>query len=227
MKHLTGQAIAQIAAVVSGLVFTSCMHALMEGGMGGHENHAGSHPAMEATLEKEVIVGDMKATAVLPSVELEKETVLVLRLSDSKTGEPIRRAKVYAHVEFQHSPGTHPGMDHDAMTDSSSEMKAEASRGAEFQQEVGESSTAGAYSFAFKAHRPGTYTITFHVTEIGGQTLSPALMIEANRTVTEGEQQHRGMGMFGMRGSTTYVILGTVVMGAMMLMMWLVGGSIF
>jgi hypothetical protein len=195
-------------------------------GTDGHGSQAEGHSAAEATLEKEVTVGELKATTVFPAIEIGKDAVFTLKLANSNTGEPIRRAKVYSHVEFEHSADTHHGMNHMAMMDSSSAMKKEEKHGNDSQQEVAESSTPGTYSFSLKPHQTGIHTITFHITEVDGQLLSPTLVIEANRNVAEEGDQHHG-GMMGMGSSTTYVVIGTAVMATMMITMWLVRGSIF
>ena len=243
---------AMVAIASLSFVFSSCMHALMVGGMGGHGSEAEGHSATEATLEKEVTVGELKATAIFPAIEIGKEAVFTLKLSNSKTGEPIPQAKVFSHVEFEHSLDAHQGMnkmammeemhhmhgtkdtsmsvhgkmDHSTMEDTSHEMKNEEKQGIEFQQELDESSTTGTYSFTFKPHQTGVHTITFHVTEVDGQEVSPAVIIEAKRNVAEKGEQHGG-GMMGMGSSTTYVVIGTAVMSTIMLTMWLVKGSIF
>lgn len=211
--------------LLSASILSSCMGAMMLG-TGGHGSHDEDHSATEPTLEKEVIVGELKATAIFPAIEIGKEAVFTLKLLNSKTGEPIRGAKVYSHVEFEHSPETHQGMNHMATMDSSSAMKKEEKRGIDFQEEADESSTPGTYSFSLRPHQSGIHTITFHVTEVDGQILSSALLIEAKRTVAEEGEQHSG-GMMGMGSSTTYVLIGAAIMGAMMITMWLVRGSVF
>jgi hypothetical protein len=157
---------------------------------------------------------------------MKKESVFILKLSNATTGEPIRRAKVYSHVEFEHSPDSHHEMNHMAMEDTSQSRKKEEQHGIEFQQEVDESSTPGTYSFSLKPHQSGIHTITFHVTEVDGQILSSALLIEAKRNVAKEGEQHHG-GMMGMRSSTTYIVIGTAVMATMMITMWLVRGTVF
>jgi len=222
-------------------------------GTGGHGSQVDGHSATEPTLEKEVTVGEMKATAIFPALEIGKEAVFTLKLFNSKTGEPIRRAKVYSHVEFEHSNDTHQEMnhmammeemhdmhgakdtsmsmhgkmDHSTMEDTSHRMNKEEQHGIEFQQEVDESSTPGTYSFSFKPHQTGIRTITFHITEVGGQLLSPPLLIEAKRNVAEEMKMDGMMGMMGMGSSTTYVFVGAAVMGAMMLTVWLARGNMF
>lgn len=237
--------------LLSTSILSSCMGAMMLG-TGGHGSQTEGHSAPEATLEKDLTIGEMRAVAVFPAIEIGKESVFTLKLLNSKTSEPIRRAKVYSHVEFEHSPDAHQGMnhmammeemhnmhgakdtsmsmhgkmDHSTMEDTSHAMKKEEKHGIDFQQEVDESSTPGTYSFSLKPHQSGVHTITFHVTEVDGQILSPPLLIEVNRNVAKVSEQHSG-GMMGMGSSTTSVLIGTAVIGAMMLTMWLVRGSIF
>jgi hypothetical protein len=211
--------------LLSASILSSCMGAMMLG-TGGHDSQSECHSATEATLEKEVTIGELRAKAVFPAIEIGKEAVFTLKLSNSKTGEPSRRAKVYSHVEFEHPAETHQGMNHMAMMDTSSAMMKEERHGIEFQQEVDESSTPGTYSFSLKPHQSGIHTITFHVTEVDGQLLSPPLLIEAKRNASEEAKEHGG-GMMGMGSSTTYVVIGAAVMGAMMLTIWLVRGHMF
>lgn len=217
--------LANSVILFSASILSSCMGAMMLGA-GGHGSQAEGHSATEPTLEKEVTVGEMKATAIFPAGEIGKEAVFTLKILNGKTGEPIRRAKVYSHVEFEHSAETHQGMNHMAMMDTSSAMKKEEKHGIEIQQEVDESSTPGTYSFTFKPHQSGIHTIIFHVKEVDGKDLSPSLIIEANRNVAEKGEQHGG-GMMGMGSSTTYAFIGAAIMGAMMVTVWLVRGSIF
>ena len=211
--------------LLSASILSACMGAMMLG-TDGHGSQAEGHSATEATLEKEVTVGELKATAVFPAIEIEKEAVFTLKLSNSKTGEPIRWAKVYSHVEFEHSAETHQGMNHMAMMDTSNAMKKEEEHGIDSQQEVAESSTPGTYAFSLKPQQSGIHTITFHVTEVDGQLLTPPLLIEAKRNALESTMEHGG-GMMGMGSSTTYVVFGAAIMGAMMLTMWSVRRSIF
>ena len=226
---------------------TSCM-GMMMGGMGGHGSQVEGHSATETTLEKEVTVGELKAVAVFPAIEMGKEAVFTLKLSNSKTGEPIRRAKVYSHVEFEYSPDAHQEMnhtsmmeemhnmdgakdtsmsmhgkmDHSTMEDTSHAMKKEEQRGIEFQQEVGESSMAGTYSFSLKPHQSGIHTMTFHITEVDGQPLSRPLLIEVKRTVAKEMKEDGMMGSFG-----SYAIVAGAVMGVAMIYIWLSGSSMF
>jgi hypothetical protein len=215
--------LANSVILLSASILSSCMGAMMLG-TGGHGSHTDGHSETDATLEKEVTVGELKATAIFLAIEIGKEAVFTLNLSNSKTDEPIRRAKVYSHVEFEHSPDSHQGMNHMAMEDTSQAMKNEEQHGIDFQQEVEESSMPGMYSFSLNPHQSGIHTITFHVTEIDGQLLSPRLLIEARRNVAE---EMKMDGMMGMGSSTTYIAIGTAVMAAMMLTMWLVRGSVF
>jgi hypothetical protein len=211
--------------LLSACFLSSCMGAMMLG-TGNHEHQNGSPSTTETTLEKELTVGDIKAVAVFPALEMKEEAVFILKLSNATTGEPVRRAKVYSHVEFEHSPESHHEMDHMAMEDTSQAMKTEEQHGIEFQQEVDESSTPGTYSFSLKPHQSGIHTITFHVTEVDGQILSPALVIEAKRNVAKEGERHHG-GMMGMGSSTTYVVIGAAAMAAMMVTMWLARGTVF
>ncbi len=240
-----------IAAAVLLLPLSSCMHAVMMGGMGGHGSQSEGHSATEATLEKEVTVGELKAVVVFPAIEIGKEAVFTLKLSNSKTGEPIRRAKVYSHVEFEHSPDAHQGMnhmammdemhnmhgakdtsmsmhgkmDHSTMEDTSHAMKKEEQHGIEFQQEVDESSTPGTYSFSLKPHQSGIHTITFRIIEVDGQLLSPPLLIEAKRNAAKEMKMDGMMGMMGMGNSATYAVIGVILMSAMMVTVWVIRGS--
>ncbi len=211
--------------LLSAFVLSSCMGTMMLG-TGNHEHQNGNPPTTETALEKEVTIGDIKAAAVFPVLEMKKEAVFILKLSNATTGEPLRRAKVYSHVEYEHSVETHQGMNHMAMMDTSSAMEKEEQQGIDSQQEVAETSTPGTYAFSLKPHQSGMHTITFHITEVDGQLLSPPLLIEAKRTVAEEGEQHGG-GMMGMGSSTTYVVIGAALMAAMMLTMWMVRGAVF
>ncbi|MBI5463773.1 MAG: hypothetical protein HY966_02315 [Ignavibacteriales bacterium] len=233
--------LANSVILLSAFILSSCMGAMMLG-TGGHGSQAEGHSATEATLEKEVTVGELKATAIFPAIEIGKEAVFTLKLSNSKTGEPIRRAKVYSHVEFEHSPDAHQGtmmeemhnmhgakdtsmsmhgkMDHSTMEDTSHAMKKEEQHGIEFQQEVVASSTPGTYSFSLKPHQSGIHTITFNITEVDGQPLSPPLLIEAKRNVAKEMKMDGMMVMVGMGGGmSTAGAIGIVVGAAFMVAM--------
>ena len=55
--------------LLSTSILSSCMGAMMLG-TGGHASQAEGHSATEATLEKEVTVGELKATAIFPAIEI-------------------------------------------------------------------------------------------------------------------------------------------------------------
>jgi uncharacterized protein involved in copper resistance len=82
----------------------------------------------------------------------------------------------------------------------------------------------GNYTFSAAAPDDGEYTVSFHVVSIGGQKLAPEILVEATRTVSNVSTHAQG-GMMGMGSSSTYMIIGAVLMGTMMVVAWFVRGG--
>lgn len=214
--------------LLSILFLSSCMHVGMMGTHGGHQT--GEHQtAQETGLEKEVIVGDMKATAVFPSLTLGKEAPIELRLTSVQSGQPISGAAVSFRVSYVHKAERSPGHDAHLMHSDKDSVPARpsADHAVSFdQQEVQETSQRGLYSTAFKPSQSGDHRLTFHVTAIGGAKLEPEIIIEATMNVASPQPTHGGI-MHGMGSTSEYLIIGGVLMGAMMVVMWVTRGGIF
>ncbi|GEM_PF-1518407 len=216
-----------ILLFILSLTITSCMHLGM---MGTHEGHqTGEHQAARETrLEKEVVMGDIKATAVFPPLALGKETLIELRLSSLQSGQPISNAAVSFHAMYFHQVEGGEGHDTHMMHGEKDSVheRPNTEHAISFDQEVRESSRRGLYSITFTPSQPCDHKLMFHVTAIGDEELTPELVIEATRNVASPQPSHSGM-MHGFGGASEYLILGGVLMGAMMIVMWVTRGGIF
>ena len=181
--------------LLSGILFSSCMHM----GMPMMHDDVEHQSRMESVLEKEVTVGDVKAIAIFPPLEPEKDVLLTLRLVDAKTGQPISGAMVYLHAQYFHKLDSHQRHEK-PMTqgDSSSghSQRIEREHDVHIDQDVEESGERGMYSISYGSSQPGEHTLTFHITAIGDRKLEPEITIEAKRTLADQAHEHDG-GMMG------------------------------
>lgn len=208
-------------------VFGSCMHLGMMGTHG--DNQSGKHQiTAEAVLEKEVTSGEIKATAILPPLQVGKQTVFTLKLSDVKNTQPISGAQVSFHSTYLHNAESHDGHDAHMMHGErdSQPARSNSDHAVSFDQEVRESSQPGLYTVVFTPSQPGEHRFMFHVSAIGDKTLDPELVIEATRNVASNDTNYDGM-MHGTGGVSEYAIVGAVIMGAIMIVVWATGGRMF
>lgn len=194
------------------VVFSSCMHVGMMGNGGDHHSSAGPETAGDPVLEKEIIVGDVRARALFPPIEVGSDVILTLKLMDTMTAAPISGAQVYLHVEYMHRPTPHD--DHRE----SSSQREEGDHYFNIDQEVKESTTLGVYTIPYGSSQPGEHTLMFHITAIGSRALDPEITVEATRTIS-GESHKDQDGAMGGTNTTTYVIIGAAFMGAIMIAM--------
>ncbi len=177
----------------------------------------------ESVLEKEVIVGDLKATATFPPLQMENDVIVSLRLVDARTSRPISGAKVYFHAQYAHTLDQNGAHDH-------SGAKPNERLGSEhdinIEQEVKESREAGVYSTPYGSTQPGEHILMFHIAAIGDRKFEPELVIEAKRMLMKQSHEQSG-GMMGMSNTTTHIVLGAVVMGAIMTVMLLSRSGMF
>ncbi len=236
--------------IVAGFIFSSCMHLGMTG-MAGHGEGEGA--GRQTTLEKELTVGNVRVNAFFPVMEKGKETVFTLKLADATTQQGLGSAEVYGRVNYRERHSSHTMMQGTMMngrTDTTEEMdhmhmmqdrpdssmqsddhnammmkQAESDHDRTEHLDVLEGKDRGNYTFSMTASDEGEYTASFHVVSIGGQKLAPEILVEATRTVSDGSTHAQG-GMMGMGGSSTYMIIGVVLMGTMMVVAWLVRGGV-
>lgn len=212
-----------IILVLSGILFSSCMHVGMMGTGGGHHSGTTHEMSAESVLEKEVIVGDIKATATFPPLQMDNDVVVSLRLVDARTSQPIPGAKVYFHAQYTHTLNQNGAHDHSGAKPSG---RQESEHDINIEQEVKERREAGVYSTPYGSTQPGEHTLMFHIAAIGDRKFEPEIVIEAKRMLMQQSQEHSG-GMMGMGSTTTYIVVGAVVMGAMMAAMLLSRGGMF
>lgn len=238
-----------IIVILASYFFSSCMHLGMTG-MAGHGEREGN--GSQTTLEKELAVGNVKANALFPVMETGKETIFTLRLTDLSTQEGLGSAEVYGQVDYVHR-GSSDQMMHGAIrtgrrdtteeldqmnmmqhrVDSSAQTKdhngmmierSESDHDKSKHLEATGGKEQGVYTFSTTVSDTGEYSISFHVVSLAGQKLTPEIFVEAKRTVSDAPMHAQG-GMMGMGGSSTYVIVGGVLMGTMMVVAWLVRGG--
>ncbi|MDP2884726.1 MAG: hypothetical protein Q8P51_06870 [Ignavibacteria bacterium] len=212
-----------VILMLSSILFASCMHLGMMGGGSDHQS------TVEPVIEKEVTVGDIRATAIVPPLRLGEEALFTLRLIDTRTGQPISGAQVSFHAEYLHKNEEHEMPAHRQMhnkADSITTRRTSQEHDINLNVEVYESASTGTYSTQFAPAQSGEHRVMFHIRSVGGRKLEPEIVVEATRTVPEKMSGHDG-GMHGMGGATPYAIIGAALMGAMMVVIWATGGRMF
>ena len=71
--------------LLSSVGLSSCMHLGMMGTGDGHHSGAAHEMTAEPVLEKEVMVGDLRAVATFPPLKIGEDVTLTLRLMDART----------------------------------------------------------------------------------------------------------------------------------------------
>lgn len=196
--------------------FTSCMHLGMMGTGTDHQSNS------EPVLEKEVTIGDTRATAIFPPLEIEKETLFTLKVMDKRTGNPVPGAEGSFHVQFRGTPGDHRMQRH---ADPANEQKM-VEHDENLARQLSESSEKGIFTVSFKPSQAGNYQLMFHVTAVGGLTLEPELTIEATRIALMSHDSG-AQGMHGSSSIGTYGLIAGITMGAMMIWFWASGRRVF
>ena len=238
-----------VMVILASLLFSSCMHLGMTG-MAGHDDGVGTE--RQTTLEKELTVGNVRVNAFFPVMEKGKETVFTLKLTDASTLQALEGAEVYGHVDYRAPRASHEMMQRTMMKgqrDTTEEMdgmhmmqhpvdssvqsdghnammieQTEHDHDTLEHREALEGKERGMYTFTATVRDEGEYTVVFHIVSIGGQKLTPEILVEAKRNVSDAPMHGQG-GMMGMGGSSAYVIVGAVLMGTMMALVWLVHGG--
>jgi hypothetical protein len=183
----------------------------------------------EPVIEKEVTVGDTRATAIFPPMSLGDEALFSLRLIDTKTGTPISGAQVSFHAEYKHKIEESQISGHQQMhdkTDSTVAREIGQEHDVNLDVDINESQTPGTYVARFTPSQAGDHRVMFHIRSVGDRKFVPEIVVEATRTVPKNASGHGG-GMLGMGGGTQYVIIGAAVMGAMMIAIWAASGRMF
>jgi hypothetical protein len=211
-----------IGLIAASVLLSSCMH------LGMMMDHGGDpSSSQQPIIEKDVVSGNIRAIVVVPAFELGIETTLRLRLLDEKTGRPLSGAKVSFHAQYLHTPNEHE-MQHSEMqprADSTQRQSMMQNEEATY-QELAEHTPSGVFEVSFRPSQVGDYKVMFHITAVGVQRLEPEVNVEVTRTVPGPHDSHGG-GMSGLSSASDYAIIGTALMGAMMLLLWATGGRMF
>jgi len=212
--------------VTLSLFLSSCMHLGMMGTHG--DNQLGDHQAAsEPVLEKEVLFGDVKATATFPPIQVGEETIFTLKLTDKTTGQPVSNAKVSFHTSFLHAAEKRRMNTMHGESDSTHVLLSP-EHDVNFGQEVEESAQPGAYVVGFTPSQAGEHKTMFHIGALGEQQLEPDVVIETTRHAVASGESHGSMMMNRRGGISEYVIIGGIVMGAVMIAFWASrGGHMF
>lgn len=203
------------------MLFPACMHLAMMGTVTDHQ------ATSESTLEKETTLGDTRATTIFPPLRMGKQTLLTLMLADAKTGKSISGAEVYFHVEYIDTGSeekTHGG--DMVYHGSDSANAAPPHKQYDMDPPNVEETEAGHYLVRFTPSQSGEYKLMFLLRSLRDHISEAATIIEATRSVPSERADHDA-GMHGMGGSTTYILVGVAMMGAMMLVLWLTRGGMF
>ena len=136
----------------------------------------------KSVLEKEVVVGNVKAAASFSPIVVGRQAILALRILDAATGEPISGAQVWFHDEYLHR--NEAKMMH--------ENNGSVGHDINFQSVVKEASSPREYSYAYTTSQSGVHKLMFHVPSAGVGEAGEELVIEAVRTVRSYEASHHG-----------------------------------
>lgn len=203
------------------VLLPSCMHVGMMGIDGGHHSGSSNEAPAESILEKEIVVGDIRAIATFPPLEMDTDVVVRLRLVHTTTSAPVSDATVYFHAVYLHAPEATAPHNH-----GSGVHQPKGSQEINIDQEVKESSEAGVYAIPYSSSVPGEHTLMFHIAALGDRKFAPELVIEAKRTMLP-KSPDQSTGMKEMSGTATYLVIGGVVMTAAMVAMLAARGHLF
>lgn len=186
------------------IILSGCMHSVM---MSGHSNE---HSSENVVLEKEVLKGTIKVTAIIPSLEVNKESEMTVSLFDTSTNQLISGASVSAEFELQ--ANNHEHSSHDTQNK-------------KYELNAREKSN-GVYVLSHTPSEAGTYAITISVS-LSGDNLDSPIILEATKTVLPASTQNNHGSMHGSSSSSTALIIGGAFMAIMMLGMMVVGRGTF
>ncbi len=169
---------------ISTILFSGCMHTMMMG------SHGESQTQTIVVQEKEVTVGEIKAGATFPPLELEKEGIVTVRLSNSKTKLPIEKGMLIANFTLQHDGE----MNHESTMQMNNEIP-------------GKENKSGEYTFSFTPSQAGNYAVSVKISSIQGRTLEQPILIETTQEIVGGDHSEHGGGMSGSGGSSSMYII--------------------
>jgi len=215
-----------MVAFTLSLFLVSCMGVGMMGTHGRMDS--GSHQmALESALEKEVEFGDVKAIALFPPLQVGEKAVFTLKLVDKTTGQPVSNAKVSFHTSFLHAPEERH-MSAMYGEGDSTRVLLSPEHDMNFDQEVEESAQPGVYVVSFTPSQASEHKTMFHIGALGERRLRPEVIIETTRHAAASGDGHGSMLMDRRGGMSDYLIIGGIVMGAVMIVIWAArGGSMF
>jgi len=215
-----------LAAVVL-FGFGGCMMTSMSG---GHNEHS---QAAATTVQKEVTSNGVKAEAAFPPLELKKETIFTLKVTDVKSGAPLTDVEVWFHASFTHQmESSHHSMEHHGgMMDSSSEHSSmehqsekDASHGVNYDEQLTDSAGTGIFTVPFTPVQAGEYVLAFHIVE-DRKKIPEGIIIEQKMIAGEKHESHSSGGMMGSLGP--YAIAVGAAMAAWMVYSLASGNSMF
>ncbi len=187
--------------ILSGVLFTGCMHSMMMGG------HGESQSETIVVLEKEVTAGNIKAVATIPPFLMDKEILITILLSDKETSSPVSGAEIFGHF-----------VPKGIMDENTNEHEAK-----EIKAREGED---GLYTLSFTPVHADEFSIHIQVRTIQGRTPEQPIVIEATREVSGMNHNGHG-GMHDSGSSSSTYIIGGVIMVTMMVGMLLWRGGMF
>lgn len=213
-------------ALCGALLLNGCMMPGMMGmgGMGGMHGMGGmggmpAGAAMEPTVIKEAVVGDMRVTAAFPSLAVGDSvayTVTVARVMDRS---PVTDAVVSLVVSADDGRGAAmPAGQAHAHSAARDSTLAAHERPIEPTRWTAVQSGGGSYVFHPVIPANGAHRVVVVVARIGNRVLDPAIELEHVVQLQPRMDQHAGGGgpTIGW-GATTLVIAGAVAMGIMMI----------
>lgn len=205
------------------LFLASCMHLGMMGTHGDQESQ--DHQAFpEPVLQKEILIGDVKATATFLPLQVGDEAIFTLKLTDKTTGQPVSNADVSFHTSFLHAgEKLHTSTMHGKSD--SSQVLYSPKHDMYFDKNVEESAQPGVYAIGFTPSQAGEHKTMFHIRRLGGQQLEPEAVIETTRHAVASGENHGGLMMHRTGGMPEYVIIGGIVMAAVMIAFWAGSGG--
>ncbi|MCK9409163.1 MAG: hypothetical protein M0R68_08500 [Bacteroidetes bacterium] len=184
---------------LAGIFFSSCMHTMM---MGGHDSH-GDYEATTAT--KEVISGAFNLSVSIPQMEVGKEGVITISLK-SKTAIPD--SVEFHYMISQSSKETTSSRHEHGQQNNTKDFKM-------IHQQV--SLIRESVSIPYTPPFAGQFVFSTETTIDSSSLSAEMTFIVYNK---------KESGMMGMGSIWDFPILGVLAMGAMMMTVWAVRGSL-
>lgn len=193
-----------------------CMHLGM---LGGNQSNSSHQPI----LEKETVTSSLRTVAFFPSLVKGDESRVIVKLTDSKNGQPVPKAHISIRIMSVHN-GEHEshgqsGMMMQHRMDTSEAQTIQMNHDIDMEIPANESTEIGTYNTYFIPSQTGSYKFIVTIASVDGYTLENPIVIEGTRMVMPTESGHGGI-HGDMSGSISLWLVGAAaIMGAMMIVL--------